>query len=96
MKSSSQKPTCSAAIAHEGQTTADTNTKRQADKYRVQIFLRQTQVLHLTISAKSQEEAEARAFALKIDDLPHDNRDGLEPELYIDTVEAITGGQGND
>ena len=85
----SRTQTTSGALSHPELAIPDTNSQGKPGKYRVQLFWRSTKVLFHVITANSLDEAEEKAFNITESDLPKAVLEGLDGELYIDTLEPM-------
>lgn len=92
MKTNNTQPTPSGTA----QAEPDNNPTTKECKYRVHLFWTQTNEAFITITAKSQEEAEAKADEIESDILTDDDLNPIDGELMIDSVDLITEGQGDE
>jgi hypothetical protein len=84
-------PTRSAAIAHEGQTAADTNYR---EKYMVIFVLVQRSTGSAIVEANSPEEARQKASRIDMNDV--NDWEVYEDEMSVDTLDVVDEGDNHD
>jgi hypothetical protein len=86
-KNSRTHSTTSGTSSHPEQTVPDTNPSRKDGQYLVHLFWTHTDEAYLTITAKSQAEAEEKASEIESDILADDDLNPISGEIDIDSVE---------
>jgi hypothetical protein len=70
-------------------TSTDTNTQGKLKQYQVHLFWTHTDEAFLTITAKSQKEAERKADEIESDILTENDLNPVSGEIDIDSVTPI-------
>lgn len=91
MNNESNNTTPSTADAHDGPTSAETNTKQ---KYEIVLFWTQQNEARVIVEASSQDEAEEKADEIESADI--DDWIPTDGELFVYSVAPVRGGQDNE